>query len=57
MAELFKPLVRASASPNQQGVGLGRYICSHIAKAHAGTLDVVSTPEETRFRFRMPLSR
>lgn len=57
MAELFKPFVRASARPNQQGLGLGLYICSQIAKAHAGTLDVVSTPEETRFRFRMPLAR
>lgn len=57
MAELFKPFVRASAGANQQGLGLGLYICSQIAKAHAGTLDVVSTAEGTRFRFRMPLAR
>lgn len=54
--ELFKPFVRASAKPNQQGLGLGLYICSEIAKAHGGTLDVSSTPELTRFTFRMPLN-
>jgi signal transduction histidine kinase len=53
--ELFKPFVRASARPSQQGLGLGLYICSEIARAHGGTLDATSTPEETRFTFRMPL--
>lgn len=57
MAELFKPFVRASARANQQGLGLGLYICSQIAKAHAGTLDAISTSEGTTFRFRMPLTR
>ncbi|MGO4676281.1 ATP-binding protein [Bosea sp. 2YAB26] len=57
MAELFKPFVRASARSHQQGLGLGLYICAQIAKAHAGTLDVISTSEGTRFRFRMPLTR
>jgi signal transduction histidine kinase len=54
--ELFKPFVRASAKPAQQGLGLGLYISSEIAKAHSGTLEAASTPEETRFTFRMPLS-
>ncbi|RYE88688.1 MAG: GAF domain-containing sensor histidine kinase [Hyphomicrobiales bacterium] len=54
-AELFKPFVRGSVRPSQQGLGLGLYICSEIAKAHGGTLDVSSAPEETRFTFRMPL--
>ncbi len=36
------------------GLGLGLYICSEIARAHHGTLDVTSTDEETRFIFRMP---
>jgi signal transduction histidine kinase len=39
-----------------QGLGLGLYISSEIAKAHRGTLEVSSTPEETRFTFRMPVS-
>jgi len=55
MANLFKPFVRASSKPSQQGLGLGLYICSEIAKAHGGTLDVTSRPEETRFTFKMPL--
>jgi len=55
MAELFKPFVRASSKPNQQGLGLGLYICSEIAKAHGGTLDVTSTANVTRFTFRMPI--
>jgi signal transduction histidine kinase len=51
---LFQPFTRASAQPNQQGLGLGLYIASEIARAHAGTLDVTSTPAETRFTLRMP---
>ena len=31
--------------PSQQGLGLGLYIASEIAKAHGGTIDVTSTPE------------
>jgi len=56
MSDLFKPFVRASSKPSQQGLGLGLYICSEIAKAHGGTLDATSTPVETRFTFRMPLA-
>ena len=53
-SELFKPFVRGAVRPSQQGLGLGLYICSEIAKAHGGTLDATSTLEETRFTFRMP---
>jgi sigma-B regulation protein RsbU (phosphoserine phosphatase) len=56
MSDLFKPFVRASSRPSQQGLGLGLYICSEIAKAHGGKLDATSSAEETRFTFRMPLS-
>jgi signal transduction histidine kinase len=52
---LFQPFFRAAARPTQQGLGLGLYIASEIARAHGGTLDVVSTVRETRFTFRMPL--
>ena len=41
--------------PDQQGLGLGLFIASEIARAHRGTLTVASSPEETRFTFRMPL--
>lgn len=54
-AQLFKPFVCASANPSQEGLGLGLYIASEIAKSHGGTLTVASSPAETRFTFRMPL--
>jgi signal transduction histidine kinase len=53
--QLFQPFVRGAVTPNQQGLGLGLYIASEIAVAHGGTLEASSTPEETRFTFRMPL--
>lgn len=53
---LFQPFSRASARPNQQGLGLGLYIASEIARAHGGSLDVTSDARETRFTFRMPLA-
>src|SRR6201986_3424366 len=55
LAQLFKPFVRGAVSPHQQGLGLGLYIASEIARAHGGTLTATSSPEETRFTFRMPL--
>jgi signal transduction histidine kinase len=51
---LFQPFARASAQPSRQGLGLGLYIASEIARAHGGTIDITSTPDETRFTFRMP---
>jgi signal transduction histidine kinase len=55
IARLFQPFFRSSARPNQQGLGLGLYISSEIAKAHGGTLNANSADGETRFTFRMPL--
>jgi signal transduction histidine kinase len=54
--DLFKPFFRASARPSLQGLGLGLYIAAEIARAHGGTLSVVSSPDETRFTFRMPVA-
>jgi signal transduction histidine kinase len=54
LGRLFQPFYRASAQPYQQGLGLGLYIASEIARAHDGALEVASSPEETRFTFRMP---
>jgi signal transduction histidine kinase len=55
MEQLFQPFFRAATRRSQQGLGLGLYIASEIARAHKGTLTVASTPEETRFTFRMPM--
>lgn len=55
MERLFLPFSRGSVRPSQQGLGLGLFIASEVARAHGGTLDVASSAEETRFTFRMPL--
>ncbi|MEO6149680.1 MAG: GAF domain-containing sensor histidine kinase [Mucilaginibacter sp.] len=54
MERLFQPFSRGQIVTNQQGLGLGLFISSEIARAHGGTLNVVSTDEETCFTFRLP---
>lgn len=54
LPRLFQPFQRGANRPSREGLGLGLYIAHEIATAHGGTLDVASTPEETRFTFRMP---
>jgi signal transduction histidine kinase len=54
-ARLFHPFTRGSDEGSPSGLGLGLYIASEIAKAHQGTLQVVSDELETRFVFRMPV--
>jgi len=56
MGRLFQPFSRASVRPNQQGLGLGLYIASEIARAHDGSIRVVSDASETCFTFTMPLT-
>ena len=55
MDRLFTPFARGEVRPGQQGLGLGLYIASQIAKAHGGTLTATSNAEETVFTFRMPV--
>ncbi|MEA3014706.1 MAG: hypothetical protein QOD42_3251 [Sphingomonadales bacterium] len=52
---LFQPFFRAPGRTDREGLGLGLYIASEIARAHEGRIDVSSTDEETRFTFTMPL--
>jgi K+-sensing histidine kinase KdpD len=52
---LFQPFERASPRPGQQGLGLGLYIASEIARAHDSSLQVASSPQETRFTFRIKM--
>jgi signal transduction histidine kinase len=54
MDRLFQPFARGDVRPNQQGLGLGLYIASEIARAHRGTICVTSSVEETAFTFTMP---
>lgn len=56
MAKLFEPFFRGTARASRQGLGLGLYIASQIAKAHGGELTVSSRAGETRFTFTMPLT-
>jgi phosphoserine phosphatase RsbU/P len=53
---LFEPFFRGDVRASRQGLGLGLHIASQIAQAHGGRIDVTSTPEETRFTLRMPLT-
>jgi sigma-B regulation protein RsbU (phosphoserine phosphatase) len=55
MDKLFEPFFRGNARASRQGLGLGLYIASQIAKAHGGEMAVTSTAAETRFTFTMPL--
>ena len=54
IATLFRPFHRGNDT-SREGLGLGLYIASEIAKAHGGTLTVTSGPEATVFRFEMPV--
>ena len=55
MERLFQPFYRGEVRASLQGLGLGLFIASEIAKAHGGTLEVDSSAEETRFTFQMPI--
>lgn len=55
VSRLFQPFYRVSAQDAAQGLGLGLYIASEIARAHGGKIAVASSVQETRFTFRMLL--
>jgi sigma-B regulation protein RsbU (phosphoserine phosphatase) len=57
MERLFEPFFRGDVRDSRQGLGLGLHIASQIAQAHGGRIVVTSTPDETRFVFRMPLTQ
>nr|WP_282563330.1 HAMP domain-containing sensor histidine kinase [Gymnodinialimonas phycosphaerae] len=54
LERLFEPFVRSTDDGNPMGLGLGLYIAAQIAKAHGGTLDVVSDEDGTRFTCQIP---
>ncbi len=51
--QLFKPFWRASAHASNEGLGLGLFIVSEIARSHGGDLHVASAEGSTRFTFRL----
>ena len=51
--QLFKPFWRAQGESANEGLGLGLFIVSEIAKSHGGALEVVSSDTATSFIFRM----
>ena len=55
--QLFQPFIRGAVRPSRNGLGLGLFIASEIARAHGGTLEATSSDAETRFTFVMPLGR
>ena len=54
IAKLFEPFSQGKDS-SANGLGLGLYIASEIAKSHGGTLKATSTEAQTRFVFEMPI--
>jgi signal transduction histidine kinase len=51
--QLFKPFWRVSPNSPRDGLGLGLFIVSEIARSHGGRISVFSSPEETSFVFTM----
>lgn len=51
--QLFKPFWRATSHASSEGLGLGLFIVSEIARSHGGDLDVDSSDQTTRFTFRL----
>ncbi|WP_133365804.1 PAS domain-containing sensor histidine kinase [Qipengyuania sediminis] len=52
---LFHPFFRGGARESRQGLGLGLFIVSEIARAHGGRVEVTSDETATRFAFTMPV--
>jgi phosphoserine phosphatase RsbU/P len=53
METLFDPFVRGESHGTSEGLGLGLFIATEIAKAHGGALTVTSSDNETRFTLVM----
>ncbi|RZL50683.1 MAG: GAF domain-containing sensor histidine kinase, partial [Pedobacter sp.] len=49
MDRLFQPFYRGAVESNKQGLGLGLFIASEIAKAHQGSLAVNSVEDDISF--------
>ncbi|WP_223796753.1 GAF domain-containing sensor histidine kinase [Sphingomonas nostoxanthinifaciens] len=54
MPTLFQPFTRSAEGSSRNGLGLGLFIASEIAKAHGGTIEAICADGETRFVLTMP---
>jgi signal transduction histidine kinase len=54
VAHLFQPYWRAAAKSPHEGLGLGLFIVSEIARSHGGEMTVMSSDEHTTFLFKLP---
>ena len=52
--QLFQPFFRGNGRSSNQGLGLGLYIASEIARAHGGKIDVASSNGDTQFTLHIP---
>lgn len=52
--QLFKPFWRVQAGGAHEGLGLGLYIVSEIARSHGGTMNVISQANKVTFTFSLP---
>jgi hypothetical protein len=56
LANIFTPFWRSSTATGRRGLGLGLFICDQIAKAHGGSLEVISSRSSgTIFAARLPI--
>lgn len=55
MKRLFAPFSRGEVQDNKQGLGLGLFIASEIARAHGGSLTAESIPDQTTFTLTIPI--
>jgi signal transduction histidine kinase len=51
--QLFKPFWRGSIKVASEGLGLGLFIVSEIARSHGGSIDVLTTDAATSFIYKV----
>ncbi|MCP9200872.1 ATP-binding protein [Gramella sp. GC03-9] len=55
LKNIFKPFTTIQAKNVKDGLGLGLFIASEIARAHGGYLEATSIQDRTSFKFNMSL--
>jgi K+-sensing histidine kinase KdpD len=51
--QLFKPFWRGAAKVSHEGLGLGLFIVSEIARSHGGSIEVLSSDSATSFIYKI----